>query len=36
MLEYFDFFMERMLLSKRAALFFDNTFKMYINGSSIL
>lgn len=27
--------MERMLLSKRAALFFDKKFKMYINGSNI-
>ena len=35
-LEYFEIFMERMLLSKRAALFFDKKFKMYINGSSIL
>ena len=35
-LEYFEIFMERMLLSKRAALFFDKKFKMYINGSNIL
>ena len=35
-LEYFEIFMERMLLSKRAALYFDCKFKMYINGSSIL
>ena len=35
-LEYFEIFMERMLLSKRAALFFDKKFRMYINGSSIL
>ena len=35
-LEYFEIFMERMLLSKRAALSFDKKFKMYINGSSIL
>ena len=35
-LEYFEIFMERMLLSKRSALFFDKKFKMYINGSSIL
>ena len=35
-LEYFEIFMERMLLCKRAALFFDRKFKMYINGSNIL
>lgn len=35
-LEYFEIFMERMLLSKRAALYFDKKFKLYINGSSIL
>lgn len=35
-LEYFEIFMERMLLCKRAALFFDKKFRMYINGSSIL
>ena len=35
-LEYFEIFMERMLLCKRAALFFDKKFEMYINGSSIL
>ena len=35
-LQYFEIFMERMLLSKRAALYFDCKFKMYINGSSIL
>lgn len=35
-LKYFEIFMERMLLSKRAALFFDRKFKMIINGSNIL
>ena len=35
-LEYFEIFMERMLLCKRAALFFDRKFKLYINGGSIL
>jgi len=35
-LEYFEIFMERMLLCKRAALFFDRKFKLYINGSNIL
>ncbi len=35
-LEYFEIFMERMLLCKRAALFFDCKFKLYINGSNIL
>ena len=35
-LEYFEIFMERMLLCKRAALFFDKSFKIYMNDSIIL
>ncbi len=35
-LEYFEIFMERMLLCKHAASFFDKTFRMYINGGSVL
>lgn len=35
-LEYFEIFMQRMLLCKRAALFFHLKFKMYMNGSNVL
>lgn len=35
-LEYFEIFMERMLLCKRAAQFFHMQFKIYINGNIVL
>lgn len=35
-LEYFEIFMQRMLLCKRAAQFFDMSFKIYMNGSMVL
>lgn len=35
-LEYFEIFMERMLLCKRAALYFDKSFRIYMNDSIIL
>ncbi len=35
-LEYFEIFMERMLLCKRAAQYFGVAFKIYMNGSKVL
>ncbi len=35
-LEYFEIFMGRMLLCKRAAHFFDMSFKIYMNGNVVL
>ncbi|MBQ8514835.1 MAG: HD domain-containing protein [Ruminococcus sp.] len=35
-LEYFEIFMERMLLCKRAALYFDKSFRIYMNDSIVL
>lgn len=35
-LEYFEIFLERMLLCQRAAQYFDCKFKLLINGSNIL
>ncbi|MGN0591823.1 MAG: HD domain-containing protein [Ruminococcus sp.] len=35
-LEYFEIFMQRMLLCKRAAQFFDMSFKIYMNDSMVL
>jgi len=35
-LEYFEIFMERMLLCRRAAQFFHMQFKIYINHSLML
>ncbi len=35
-LEYFEIFMDRMLLCKRAAKYFDMAFRIYMNGSIVL
>ena len=35
-LEYFEIFLERMLLCKRACTFFDVRFSMLVNGTSVL
>ena len=35
-LEYFEIFMERMLLCKRAAQFFGLSFRIYMNGNTVL
>ena len=35
-LEYFEIFLQRMLLCKRAAGFFNLAFKMKVNGTSVL
>ena len=35
-LEYFEIFMDRMLLCKRAAQYFDMSFRIYMNGSKVL
>lgn len=35
-LEYFEIFMDRMLLCKRAAQYFDMSFRIYMNGGKVL